>query len=72
MNNLRLESQIKILSNKELELPMVENFYQFNFHKVKRNSKLVSQIKILSNKRLELLMVEDFCLLNFRNKNHNP
>ena len=72
MNNLRLESQIKILSNKELELLMVENFYQFNFHKVKRNSKLESQIKILSNKRLELLMVEDSCQLNFHNKNHNP
>ena len=72
MNNLRLEFQIKILSNKELELLMVDNFYQFNFHKVKRNSKPESQIKILSNKELELLMVEDLCQLNFHNKNHNP
>ena len=50
---------------------MEEDFYQFNFHKVKKNSKLESQIKIHLNKELELLMEVDLCQLNLFNKNPN-
>ena len=49
---------------------MVVNLCQFNFHKVKKNSKLESQIKIILNKKLELLMEEDLCQLNLCKHNH--
>ena len=46
MNNLRLEFQIKILSNKRLELLMVEDLCQLNFHNKNHNPQFKRNIKV--------------------------
>ena len=50
---------------------MEENFYLFNFLKVRNNSKLESLTKKILAKKLELLMEEDYYQLNFLNMDRN-